>query len=292
MSEKLYDIFISYSSKDAKVINALTHYLEERCLRCFVAYRDVPYGEDWAPHILKAVKDAKVLVYVHSENSNDSKETTRELNLAFKYQCTVIPFRIDKIDYIAAKEYRLINVNWLDAFENNPEEYFEDLYHRLEMHFPERTEEDKLRIRQELVLRERKRIKEDKENPNQKRENRDRDQEESKLKKVFGISLSVITYFMYLFLIVGITFKLNHWPGGTLMLLVAIILMFILVNVHSFKSKLKSFFTITTAIVIIILGCLLVVNKDDDYNNFVKNLNEIIKQKPVLFVDLFLSCST
>ena len=29
------------------------------------------------------------------------------------------------------------------------------------------------------------------------------------------------------------------------------------------------------------------VNKDDDYKNFVKNLNEIIKQKPVLFVDLF-----
>ena len=78
MSEKLYDIFISYSSKDAKVINALTHYLEERCLRCFVAYRDVPYGEDWAPHILKAVKDG----VISEKRLNES--VTRILELKIK----------------------------------------------------------------------------------------------------------------------------------------------------------------------------------------------------------------
>ncbi|MEE0899368.1 MAG: toll/interleukin-1 receptor domain-containing protein, partial [Bacteroidales bacterium] len=150
MEEKLYDVFISYSSKDAKVINALCHYLEERNLRCFVAYRDVPYGQDWGPYIIKGIKDAKVLVYVHTKSSNKSKETTREINLACKYECEIIPFKIDSIEYIEAKEYRLTDVNWLDAFPGDPSNYFKRLYERLEKHFPERTAEDRLRIQQEL----------------------------------------------------------------------------------------------------------------------------------------------
>lgn len=179
MAEKLYDVFISYSSKDAKVINALCHYLEERNLRCFVAYRDVPYGQDWGPYIIKGIKDAKVLVYVHTKSSNKSKETTREINLACKYECEIIPFKIDSIEYIEAKEYRLTDVNWLDAFPGDPSNYFKRLYERLEKHFPERTAEDRLRIQQELKEREEKRKAEDKERNQQRREERNRYWEET-----------------------------------------------------------------------------------------------------------------
>lgn len=179
MEEKLYDVFISYSSKDTKVINALCHYLEERNLRCFVAYRDVPYGQDWGPYIIKGIKDAKVLVYVHTKSSNKSKETTREINLACKYECEIIPFKIDSIEYIEAKEYRLTDVNWLDAFPGDPSNYFKRLYERLEKHFPERTAEDRLRIQQELKAREEKRKKEDEERNQQRREERNRYWEET-----------------------------------------------------------------------------------------------------------------
>ncbi|MEE0992624.1 MAG: toll/interleukin-1 receptor domain-containing protein [Bacteroidales bacterium] len=198
MAEKLYDVFISYSSKDAKVINALCHYLEERNLRCFVAYRDVPYGQDWGPYIIKGIKDAKVLVYVHTKSSNKSKETTREINLACKYECEIIPFKIDSIEYIEAKEYRLTDVNWLDAFPGDPSNYFKRLYERLEKHFPERTAEDRLRIQQELKEREAKRKAEDKERNQQRREERNRYWEETlrplfrKIGKWFLITLAVI----------------------------------------------------------------------------------------------------
>ncbi len=198
MAEKLYDIFISYSSKDAKVINALCHYLEERNLRCFVAYRDVPYGQDWGPYIVQGIKDAKVLVYVHSKKSNDSIETTREINLACKYDCEIIPFKIDSIEYVAEKEYRLTNVNWLDAFPGEPADYFERLYERLEKHFPERTQEDRLRIQQELKEREEKRKAEDEKRNQKRREERNRDWEETlrpllkKIGKGLAIALAVV----------------------------------------------------------------------------------------------------
>lgn len=198
MAEKLYDIFISYSSKDAKVINALCHYLEERNLRCFVAYRDVPYGQDWGPYIVQGIKDAKVLVYVHSKKSNDSIETTREINLACKYDCEIIPFKIDSIEYVAEKEYRLTNVNWLDAFPGEPADYFERLYERLEKHFPERTQEDRLRIQQELKEREEKRKAEDEKRNQKRREERNRYWEETlrpllkKIGKGLAIALAAV----------------------------------------------------------------------------------------------------
>lgn len=36
-----YDVFISYSTKDKKVVEGLCAYLEQHKIRCFVAYRDV-----------------------------------------------------------------------------------------------------------------------------------------------------------------------------------------------------------------------------------------------------------
>ena len=119
----------------------MCHYLEERNLRCFVSYRDVPKGKDWAPYIEKGIEDSKVLVYVHTESSNMSEETTREINLAFEEGCVVIPFRVNSIKYGEGKRYRLNNLNWLDAFPGNPENYFGDLFDILKVNFPERIQQ-------------------------------------------------------------------------------------------------------------------------------------------------------
>ena len=139
--ERKYDIFISHSTKDEKTIEDLCHYLEERNLHCFVAYRDVPKGKDWGEFIVNAIEDCKVFVYVHTQASNKSKETTRELNIAFEAECLVILFRIENIEYIKAKKYRLTNINWLDAFPGNPEDYFGELFEKIKPYFHDRIQE-------------------------------------------------------------------------------------------------------------------------------------------------------
>lgn len=141
-NERKYDVFISYSSNDQKLVETLCNYLETKKLRCFVAYRDVPKGKDWGSYIVTAIADCKLFIYVHSQSANKSEETTREINLAFKKRCIVIPFRIDSSEYISAKEYRLANVNWLDAFPDDPSNYFEVLYKMIKPNFPDRIKEE------------------------------------------------------------------------------------------------------------------------------------------------------
>ena len=133
-----YDVFISYSSKDQKIIEALCHYLEDHNLRCFVAYRDIPKGEDWGTHIPPAIKESKIFIYVHTKNSNKSIETTREIQYALDYRTILIPFRLEDIPLITEKEYRLKCSNWMDAFPKKPEEYFLDLYNTIIVNFSEK----------------------------------------------------------------------------------------------------------------------------------------------------------
>lgn len=203
MAEKLYDIFISYSSKDQKLVEAMCHYLEERNLRCFVAYRDVPKGKDWAPYIENGIEDSKVLVYVHTESSNMSEETTREINLAFEEGCVVIPFRVNSIKYGIGKRYRLNNLNWLDAFPGNPENYFGDLFDILKVNFPERIqqkEEEQARLeaerqRQEYLRKEeqaRKLLEQERERQRREAEERRR-AEQNRLPEIYSIEIRNLT---------------------------------------------------------------------------------------------------
>ena len=184
MEEKLYDVFISYSSKDQKLVEAMCHYLEERNLRCFVAYRDVPKGKDWGPFIEKGIEDSKVLVYVHTEASNMSEETTREINLAFEEGCVVIPFRVSAIKYGTGKRYRLNNLNWLDAFPQSPENYFGDLFDILKVNFPQRIQQkEDQKARLEAEKAEAERIKREKEEAERRERERRQIEEEAKRRR-------------------------------------------------------------------------------------------------------------
>lgn len=141
--EYKYDVFISYSSKDQKIVEGMCHYLEERNLRCFVAYRDVPKGGYWGKYISPAIKKSKVFIYVHTSTANESEDTTREIVLALKCKLIVIPFRVEDIEYRDDKEYNLTNLNWLDAFPEEPESYFGNLYDIVKVNFPEREIKNK-----------------------------------------------------------------------------------------------------------------------------------------------------
>lgn len=59
-----YDVFISYSSRDQKVVEGLCAYLEQHKIRRFVAYRDIPKGKPWPPYIPEALRESKMMVVV------------------------------------------------------------------------------------------------------------------------------------------------------------------------------------------------------------------------------------
>ena len=113
---KKYDVFISYSSLDKKVVEGLCAYLEQHKIRCFVAYRDIPVCEPWPTHITEALSESQMMVVVFSKNFNHSKEVDRELTIAIKKKMPILTFRLSDEEFKGTKEYYLSNINWIDAF--------------------------------------------------------------------------------------------------------------------------------------------------------------------------------
>ena len=118
-----YDVFISYSSDDQKVVEGLCAYLEQHKVRCFVAYRDIPHGIPWARAIVEALDESRMMVVVFSENFNNSEQVDREIEIASEDKKPILTFRISDDSFKGAKKYYLKNLNWIDAFPR-PEQVF------------------------------------------------------------------------------------------------------------------------------------------------------------------------
>lgn len=111
-----YDVFISYSSLDQKVVEGLCAHLESHKIRCFVAYRDIPRGVVWAKAIVDALDESRMMVVVFSDHFNNSDQVDREIELASEEKKPILTFRITDDAFKGAKKYYLKNLNWIDAF--------------------------------------------------------------------------------------------------------------------------------------------------------------------------------
>ena len=110
-----HDVFISYSSADKTIADAVVAGLERKGIRCWVAPRDLTPGVSWGQGIAEAVETSRVMVVILSENSNQSKQVAREVERAISKDVTVIPFRIENIDPTGAIAYFISSEHWLDA---------------------------------------------------------------------------------------------------------------------------------------------------------------------------------
>lgn len=118
-----YDVFISYSSYDQKVVEGLCGHLESRGVRCFVAYRDIPRGVVWADVIVEALDESRMMVVVFSDHFNNSVQVNREIELACEDGKHILTYRLSDTAFRGAKKYYLKNLNWIDAFPD-PEQTF------------------------------------------------------------------------------------------------------------------------------------------------------------------------
>ena len=77
-----HDVFISHATKDKGVADAICAALEAAEIRCWVAPRDIPPAAEWATSIVDALRVARVMVLVLSENAINSDHVKRELTVA------------------------------------------------------------------------------------------------------------------------------------------------------------------------------------------------------------------
>jgi len=123
----MYDVFISYSTKDQRTADAVVNYLESARVKCWIAYRDADAGALYAASIIKAIKNSSIFLLVFSENSNNSKHVLKEIDVACKYERIIIPFRIDTCQLDDAVEYYLSATHWLDAISTPMDNHLKNL---------------------------------------------------------------------------------------------------------------------------------------------------------------------
>jgi WD40 repeat protein len=109
------NVFISYSTKDKSIADAVCAALEAKKIRCWIASRDIRAGQDWNTAIIDAISASRIMVLIWSSQSNTSPDVALEVRHAFRRGITVIPFRLDNTHPTKALEYYLTFVHYLDA---------------------------------------------------------------------------------------------------------------------------------------------------------------------------------
>ncbi|HEY2007824.1 MAG TPA: TIR domain-containing protein [Rhizomicrobium sp.] len=109
-------VFLSYSSKDQKIAAGICAALESRGHPCWMSSRDVKPGENFQGAIVRAIRDAGVMVMVFSSNANNSDEIKKEMALASQCKLMVIPVRAEDVLPSEDFTYELATRQWIDMF--------------------------------------------------------------------------------------------------------------------------------------------------------------------------------
>ena len=124
-------VFISHSSKDKEVADAVCRHLESADIPCWMAPRNIEFGSDWTEAIMRGITACRVFVLVFSENANVSGHVRREVAKAFSLGLQVIPFRIEDTLPQSSLSYFLETVHWLDAVTQPLEKHLNSLTERV-----------------------------------------------------------------------------------------------------------------------------------------------------------------
>jgi hypothetical protein len=122
-----HDVFISYSTQNKLVADALVATLERRKIRCWIASRDILPGEDFSSAIIKAINNSRLFVLVFSKDSNDSPFCKNEVAAAFDRGIIIIPFKIEDAQLSETMELYIGRKHWLDALTPPLEKHLEKL---------------------------------------------------------------------------------------------------------------------------------------------------------------------
>jgi TIR domain len=110
-----HDVFISHSTKDKPMADAVCATFEANGIRCWIAPRDVPPGANWGAALVDAIQASRVMVLIFSDHANASSQIAREVELAAGHGVTIVPIRVKDVMPASSLQFFLSNIHWLDA---------------------------------------------------------------------------------------------------------------------------------------------------------------------------------
>jgi len=105
-------VFISHSADDRELAEGLVRVLEDFGIECWIAPRDIPAGKDWDVSIIDAIENCSGTIFLISDNSNNSEQTKREVQIAVESDKWLIPICVDGIEPSKKFKYYLTSKQW------------------------------------------------------------------------------------------------------------------------------------------------------------------------------------
>ena len=121
------DIFVSYSSSNKPIADAVVATLERAQIRCWYAPRDIDPGKPYGDAILEGLRGTRGVVVIVSKRALASPQVLREVERAIHYGLAIIPFRIENVEMQGAFEFFLSVPHWLDAMTPPLEQHLDRL---------------------------------------------------------------------------------------------------------------------------------------------------------------------
>jgi hypothetical protein len=127
LRRRRYTVFISYASLNRRNAFRACQWIEASGIRCWIAPRDIPPGEDWKPRLVDIIGQAKIVVLIYSQAAQQSKQVRTEVDLAFEEDRMIIPFRVQAVDPDALFRYCMASRQWIDAIHPPMEPHYKRL---------------------------------------------------------------------------------------------------------------------------------------------------------------------
>lgn len=108
-----FDVFVSYSHQDREIVSRICVLLEEYGISYWIDHEGEHHSDDFKEYIVDAICRSKILLFISSYNSNNSRNTVKEVGVAEKNDKAILPVRIDDSSYNKSLEYDLCNRHWI-----------------------------------------------------------------------------------------------------------------------------------------------------------------------------------
>lgn len=115
-----HDVFLSFSSKDQQVADAVYKYLADHNIACWYSKTSIVGGGRYYKDIVNAVNDSKCLLLIYSYSALQSRHINTEVDMAFSKGKVIIPYQIENVPLNDDFEYFLRSFQFIPAF--SPEE--------------------------------------------------------------------------------------------------------------------------------------------------------------------------
>ncbi len=112
-----YDVFISYSRRDSKLVEKVCESLTAAGISFFIDKEGISAGANFPEVLARTIDSATIFLLIAGENAYKSKFTKAEILYAFNHKRSgcIIPYIIDDTPMPSDLEFLLGNVNWVYA---------------------------------------------------------------------------------------------------------------------------------------------------------------------------------